>query len=168
MKKLKFLFTASRASHIENFHMPAINALRQNGHTVDTATEDYIKENLVDHSYNLIFQKKIYSPRNIRTINKLSKIIKSNSYDVIISNTTLAGVITRLAISKLKKKPYHIYICHGYLFNDDNSKKAKLYRRIEKSTSSKIDLLLTMNNDDLEIAKKYVFCKNIQLSLIHI
>lgn len=142
--------------------MPAINALRQNGYTVDTATEGYVKENLVDHSYNLIFQKKIYSPRNIGTINKLSKIIKSNSYDVIISNTTLAGVITRLAIPKLKKKPYHIYICHGYLFNDDNSKKAKLYRSIEKCTSSKIDLLLTMNNDDLEIAKKYVFCKNIQ------
>ena len=104
MKKLKFLFTASRASHIENFHMPAINALRQNGHTVDTATEGYVKENLVDHSYNLIFQKKIYSPRNIGTINQLSKIIKSNSYDVIISNTTLAGVITRLAIPKLKKE----------------------------------------------------------------
>ena len=84
MKKLKFLFTASRASHIENFHMPAINALRQNGHTVDTATEGYVKENLVDHSYNLIFQKKIYSPRNIGTINQLSKIIKSNSYDVIL------------------------------------------------------------------------------------
>lgn len=162
MKKLKFLFTASRASHIENFHMPAINALRQNGHTVDTATEGYVKENLVDHSYNLIFQKKIYSPRNIGTINQLSKIIKSNSYDVIISNTTLAGIITRLAIPKLKNKPYHIYICHGYLFNDDNSKKAKLYRSIEKSTSSKIDLLLTMNNDDLELARKYVFCKNIQ------
>lgn len=83
--------------------MPAINALRQNGHTVDTATEGYVKEGLVDHSYNLIFQKKIYSPRNIGTINQLSKIIKSNSYDVIISNTTLAGVITRLAIPKLKK-----------------------------------------------------------------
>ena len=38
-------------------------------------------------------------------------------------------------------------------------KKAKLYRSIEKCTSSKIDLLLTMNNDDLEIAKKYVFVK---------
>lgn len=162
MKKLKFLFTASRASHIENFHIPAINALRKSGHIVDTVTEGYVKDDLVDCSYNLTFRKKIYSPRNIETINQLSKIIKDNSYDVIISNTTLAGVITRLAIPKLKKKPYHIYICHGYLFNDDNSKKARLYRAIEKATASKLDLLLTMNLDDLEIAKKYSLCKNIQ------
>lgn len=161
MKKLKFLFTASRASHIENFHIPAIDFLRQNGHIVDTATEGYVKQGLVDCSYNLTFRKKIYSPRNIGTINQLSKIIKNNSYDMIISNTTLAGIITRLAIQKIKKKPYHIYICHGYLFNDDNSKKAKLYRTIEKATASKIDLLLTMNKDDFEIAKKYSLCKNI-------
>lgn len=162
MKKLKFLFTASRASHIENFHISAINSLRQNGHIVDTATECYVKQDLVDYSYNLTFRKKIYSPRNIGTINQLSKIIKANSYDVIISNTTLAGIITRLAIPKMKKKPYHIYICHGYLFNDDNSRKAKLYCNIEKATASKIDLLLTMNNNDFEIAKKYSLCKNIQ------
>lgn len=162
MKKLKFLFTASRASHIENFHMPAISFLRKTGHTVDTVTENFVVDDLVDYSYNLTFRKKIYSPRNIGTISQLSKLIKANSYDVIISNTTLAGVITRLAVPKSKKRPYHIYICHGYLFNDDNSKKARLYRTIEKATASKLDLLLTMNSDDFEIAKKYSLCKNIQ------
>lgn len=162
MKRLRFLFTASRASHIENFHIPAISLLRKNGHIVDTATEGCVKDDLVDNSYNLTFRKKIYSPRNILTINQLSQLIKANSYDVIISNTTLAGVITRLALPKHKRRPYHIYICHGYLFNDDNSKKARLYRTIEKASSSKIDLLLTMNNADLEIARKYSLCKNIQ------
>lgn len=64
MKKLKFLFTASRASHIENFHISAINSLRQNGHIVDTATEGYVKQDLVDYSYNLTFRKKSI-PREI-------------------------------------------------------------------------------------------------------
>lgn len=164
MKKLKFLFTASRASHIENFHMPTINFLRQRGHQVDAATEGLVKSDLVDNSYNLTFRKKIYSPKNLGTVNQLSRLIKSEKYDVIISNTTLAGVITRLAMPKnQKKRPYHIYICHGYLFKDDNSKKAKLYRMIEKSTASKIDLLLTMNREDFDIAEKYSLCRDIRL-----
>lgn len=163
MEKLKFLFTASRKSHIENFHMSTINFLRQNGHKVDIVAEGSVKSDLVDNSYNLTFRKKIYSPKNLGTINFLSRLIKSEAYDVIISNTTLAGIITRLALPKNKKKrPYHIYICHGYLFKDDNSKKALLYRAIEKSTASKIDLLLTMNREDFQIAKKYSLCENIQ------
>lgn len=163
MKELKFLFTASRSSHIENFHMPTINFLRQNGHKVDVAAEGIVKSGLVDNSYDLTFRKKIYSPKNFGTINQLSKLIKSEAYDVIISNTTLAGIITRLALPKVKKKrPYHIYICHGYLFKEDNSKKSLMYRAIEKSTASKIDLLLTMNREDFQIAKKYSLCRNIQ------
>lgn len=162
MRKLKILFTASRASHIINFHSAYIQKLRRQGHIIEAVSEGTIPEGLVDKSYDFTFRKKIYSPRNFYTIQKISKLIDESNYDIIISNTTLASIITRLAIPISKKKrPYHIYICHGYLFKDDNSKKSQLYRTIEKCTSSKVDLLLTMNHEDYALAKKYGLCRNI-------
>ncbi len=163
MKKLKFLFTASRAEHIENFHLPAIDALRGRGHIVDVAAEGTVSPEHCDNSYDMTFRKKIYSPKNFNTIRKISRLIRKENYDVVISNTTLASVMTRLALSMLsKKRPYHIYICHGYLFKDDSSKKSKLYRKIESATSAYVDLLLTMNNEDYELAQKYRLCRDIR------
>lgn len=163
MKKLKFLFTASRASHIENFHLPAIDELRRRGHIVDVISEGTVSPEHCDNSYDMTFKKKIYSPKNFNTIRKISRLIRKENYDVVISNTTLAGIMTRLALSLLsKERPYHIYICHGYLFKDNSSKKSKFYRKIESATSSYVDLLLTMNHEDYEIAQKYSLCRDIR------
>ena len=92
----------------------------------------------------------------------LRKLIKRESIDIIISNATLAGIMTRLAVFTLFRKPKVIHSCHGYLF----SKSSKFIKKfvlisIEKILSPVTKLVLTMNQEDFDFARKYKLAKKI-------
>lgn len=157
----KILMTASKASHFKNFHIPYIKYLLENGCKVYTASEgDFELDGVV--SVNLPFKKKLFSLGNIGVIFKLAKLIKIESFDTVYTNSTLAGAIGRLAvILSGSKKTKTCHICHGYLFNDDGGKRAKVYLFFEKMLKKRTDLLAVMNKDDLAIAEKYSLGKEI-------
>lgn len=151
------LFTASTMSHIENFHRPYINAFEEMGWKVDAVA--------------LPVSKSFFSIKNLRAINYTRKLLKEGCYDIVSSQSTLAGIVTRLGVmlagkSRLSKRcssPGHqlkvFHTAHGYLFHDDKSLKKWAYLLPEILCSRVTDVLMVMNHEDLEIAKKYRLCK---------
>lgn len=142
----KILYAASNMQHINNFHIPYIERLREEGYTVRVmATGE-------GADYNIPFVKKMLSPRNLLSQMKIRKIVKREGFDAIILNTTLAAFHIRMALPK-KKRPKVLNIVHGYLFSE---KKGGLKRKIlllcERLLRKKTDAIAVMNEEDIRIA----------------
>lgn len=157
---IKLLFTASRASHIMQFHQTYIDYYLSHGVQVYTAAQGQVDLPDVIHT-NIVFEKQNLL-KNIKSIMFLRKLIKRESIDIVISNATLAGIMTRLAVFTLFRKPKVIHSCHGYLF----SKSSKFIKKfvfisIEKILSPITKLVLTMNQEDFDFARKYKLAKKI-------
>lgn len=153
----KILYAASRISHINNFHLPYIKYYLDKGFKVDVIAQgNQVKEKNVK-VYDIDFEKKIISLKNIKTFFQITKILEKEQYDYIITNTTLSSFIIRIARKFLKNdKTKLINICHGYLFSSDtNFIKKSLYILAEKMCKNQTDLLLTMNGEDYNNAVKY-------------
>lgn len=158
----KILICASRVSHILFFHLPYIRLFKENGWTVDIAAEGSADCPEIDRCYDLKYVKNPLSPQNLRTIGRLRRIMKENSYDIVYSNSTLAGAAMRSAVKGLgRKRPYCIHISHGYMFDDKAGLRSLLYRTAEKLTAKVTDRLIVMNGEDLRLAKKYRLAENI-------
>ena len=157
---IKLLFTASRASHIMQFHQPYIDYYLQHGVQVYTAAQGLVEIPNVVHK-NIVFEKQNLI-KNFKSILELRKFLKSESIDVVISNATLAGIMTRAAVFTLFRKPTVIHSCHGYLFSRSSSALKKfILICIEKIFSPVTSLVLTMNQEDFGYAQKYRFAKKI-------
>ncbi|NLK45151.1 MAG: glycosyltransferase family 4 protein [Treponema sp.] len=157
---IKLLFTASRSSHIMQFHKPYINYYLSYGIKVFTAAQGEVEIPNVEHE-NIIFEKRNIF-KNLKSIFKVRNLIKNESIDIVISNATLAGFITRLAVFTLFKKPRVIHSCHGYLFSNSTKPiKRFILIFIEKLLSPVTNIVLTMNTEDFAAAKKYKFSKKI-------
>ena len=154
----KILYAASRISHITNFHLPYIEYFKSKGDEVHVLTQGHYDLN-VDKIYDIIFEKRIMSFKNIDTIIKIKKILEYEKYDLIITNTTLCSFIIRVAkqISKVKNQSKLVNIVHGYLFSNNTKILKKLiYLSVEKLCKKSTDRLLTMNKEDYEILFTYV------------
>lgn len=151
----KVLMIASESSHFRNFHIPYINRLLRQGTLVYTAANGAFEHDGVIHK-TLKFRKKITSPANIGVIASLASLIRRERFDAVYTNSTLAGIAGRMAVKLSGVKSAKCrHICHGYLFNDDGSKKSRVYLACEKMVRNRTELLAVMNQADLEIAKKY-------------
>lgn len=158
----KILFCASRASHIINFHIPYLEYYKQHGFQVDVMTQGELPSSLCDQCYNIPFEKNIFSPKNISNIFRISEILKHEKYDIITTHTTLTGFMVRTAARMCPSSFGRlVHISHGYLFNEEKTLKNKLYIACEKSVAKITDCLLVMNQEDLHLAEKYHFCKNL-------
>ncbi|MBP5328944.1 MAG: glycosyltransferase [Spirochaetaceae bacterium] len=159
--KTRILFTASRVSHFKQFHTPYLKYYYDKGYEVHTAAQGTAVFDFPLIQHELVFDKK-RPLKNLKGIFLLRKLVKENRIDIVISNATLAGAVTRAGILFLRKRPVVIHSCHGYLF----SKNTKLLKKlllvsVEKFFSYITDLAITMNSEDYEAAKKYKFSKNI-------
>ena len=156
----KILYAASRISHITNFHLPYIEYFKSKGDEVHVLTQGSYDLN-VDKIYDIVFEKRVMSFKNIDTIIKIKKILEDEKYDLIITNTTLCSFIIRVAkqSSKEKKHGKLVNIVHGYLFSNNTKILKKLiYLSVEKLCKKSTDRLLTMNKEDYEIAVKNRLC----------
>lgn len=151
----KILMVASKASHFNNFHIPYIRYLIERGCAVFTASEDDFRFEGATH-IKLPFKKKLFSLGNLGVIFSLAKLMRKERFDLLYTNSTLAGAMGRCAaILSGCKNTKAVHICHGYLFSDDGSKRTKLYLTAEKLLRKRTDLLAVMNVEDLLIAEKY-------------
>lgn len=158
----KILICASRVSHILFFHLPYIKLFKENGWTVDIAAEGTADHPDIDRCYDLKYVKNPFSTRNLKTIKELKRIMRENRYDIVYSNSTLAGFAMRSAVKSLgKERPYCIHISHGYMFDDKAGLRSVLYRTAERMTSKVTDRLIVMNSEDLRLAEKYKLGKSI-------
>ena len=158
----KVLLVATVQSHIAQFHKPLIDMLHKNGYEVDVAARNNLKEKNglkienADKIFDICFARFPLKKENFKAYKQLKQIIKKNKYDIIHCNTPMGGVIARLLAKKYRKKGMKvIYTAHGFHFY----KGAPLlnwliYYPIEKYLSKYTDCLITINNEDYEIAKE--------------
>ena len=145
----KILYAASTISHINNFHTPYIEALRAEGHDVR------VMANGEGADFNIPFEKKMISKKNLELRKQIKRIIKREKFDVVVLNTALAAFYVRLAMPR-KKRPRVVNLVHGYLFGSNTGFfKRNILLFCEKITKSKTDSVIVMNREDYRIAKYY-------------
>lgn len=154
----KILYAASTMSHINNFHLPYINKLREDGYKV------LVMARGDGADFNIPFEKKLFSSSNKACRAKIKKIIAEEKFDSIILNTSLAAFHIRLCLPKTNR-PRVINIVHGYLFSYDSSRlKKRLLLTCERYVAGRTDTIITMNEDDKNIATANNLATRVKLS----
>lgn len=157
----KILFCASTVSHLNAFHLPYMKFFKENGYRVDCAASGETVESS-DFFYSVPFKRSLFSPLNIKAWFKMRRILKSNNYDIISTHTALAGFLTRSALFGIKGKTLVVHTSHGYIFGEKTGAKGFLYLLAEKLCASVTDVLMVMNSEDFELARKNRLCEKIE------
>ena len=149
------------------FFESLILELINDGNVVDIACNessskvDDIYRELGCNVYQIGCSRSPLSKNNLMAIKEIRKIVVENNYDVVHCHTPIAGVATRLACRKLRKNGLKVfYTAHGFHFFDGAPLKNWLiYYPIEKFLSRFTDVLITINKEDYERAKKFFHAK---------
>lgn len=172
---------ASVASMIKQFNMQNIKLLIEMGYKVDVACNfdfgstmsqesvDQLKQDLTElgvNFHNIPIPRKVTDIKNIlKSIKITKKLMNDNKYALVHCHSPIGGIICRLSnlISSQYKKTKMIYTAHGFHFY----KGAPLlnwliYYPIEKVCSYFTDVLITINKEDYELAKKKMKAKQVE------
>lgn len=150
------LFTASTYGHLATFHRPYLQAFRDMGWQVHIAAGGELRP-LPEANWRVLlpFEKKMTAPGNFRAQQQLRGLMEQQSYDLIITHTSLAAFFTRRAAAGLKRRPPLVNMAHGYLFDDATpALKKTILLAAERLTAPQTDLLLTMNGWDFHTARQ--------------
>lgn len=171
---MKILYTATVLSHICQFHLPHMRALQENGWEIHVAAHDNlaVKNGLqlkyCDKFTEVPFSRSPRSLDNVKAYKRLKKLLSGIHYDVILCNTPMGGIVTRLAARKARKNGTKVvYMAHGFHFFKGSSRAAWLvFYPIEKFMARYCDLLITINEEDYALAKEK-FGKRTAVAHIH-
>jgi len=164
MKKVLYVATVKR--HILSFHVPFLRLLKQLGYeTFVAAHNDFNDKNIpfCGQYYDLPFKRNPFSLSNLQAYKQLRKIIKDNKFDIIHCHTPVGGVLARLAAYKERKLGTKvIYTAHGFhFFKGAPLINWLIYFPIEWTCSWFTDILITINTEDYEFARKHMHAKKI-------
>ena len=159
---MKILYTATVLSHICQFHLPHMKMLREQDWEVHVAAHDNLavknglKLRYCDRFIETPFSRSPKSPSNIKAYRQLKKLLNEERYDVILCNTPMGGIVTRLAAKKTRKLGTKvIYMAHGFHFFKGSSKKSwMVFYPIERHMAKYCDMLIAINEEDYALAKE--------------
>ncbi len=147
------------------FLVPHVKYLSRHGFSVELACSD-VGGRLEDlhkaldgiapiHVVRLV--RSPFSAKNSKGYGDLKKMIDGSSWDVIWTNEPVMGVMTRLAAREARKRGTKIiYMVHGFHFYKGAPlRNWLLYYPVEKYCSRLCDMIVTINNEDYERAKKF-------------
>ena len=173
----KVLMLASVASMIDQFNMQNIGILQEQGYDVHVAAnfeegstsskerveqfKKELKEKKISY-FHIDFSRNVYNiPQNIKAYKQIKKLLIDNNYKFIHCHSPIGGVCGRLSAKVANTKV--IYTAHGFHFYKDASKlNWMIYYPIEKFLSYITDVLITINKEDYELAKKKMKAKKIE------
>ena len=164
---MKVLLTATVQSHICQFHKPLVELLHNHGYEVHVAARNNLAEknglklDFVEKVYDVPFARSPKSKDNFHAYKELKKIIENENYDVVHCNTPMGGIVTRLAAKQARKQGTKVYYtAHGFHFYKGAPKKNWIvFYPIEKYFSRMTDKLITITQEDYELAKQKFHCK---------
>lgn len=162
----KVLFVATVTVHINSFHIPYLKMFKEKGYEVHVASYGEESIEYCDKHFNIPFARFPLKPQNYKSYKELKRIIKENKYELIHCHTPVGGVLTRLAARKERKNGTRvIYTAHGFHFYKGASLlNWMIYYPLEKCLSKYTDCLITINEEDYNLArKKFKKCKQIEL-----
>lgn len=162
---MKILYVATVRSHIGQFHMPVIRALKAAGHEVHGAYKDNSADkkgldlSILDKVFEIPFERSPFKKQNIAAYRELKKVIEAENYDIIHCHTPMGAVITRLAAKNARKRGTKvIYTAHGFHFYKGAPKKNWLmFYPVEKLLAKRTDTLITINQEDYDLAVRRHF-----------
>ena len=160
---MRILYVTTISLTMNSFFKPHIEMLVNEGHQVEIACnsndlaldELYSKLGCVSHQVD--FSRSPLSKDNIKAYGQLKKVIKNGNYDIVHCHTPNASVITRLVCKKFRKKNglKVFYTAHGFHFCKGAPKlNWMIFYPIERICSRYTDKLITINNEDFELAKR--------------
>ena len=154
----KILFCASTSQHLRRFHLPYLRAFRQAGWQVWAASgsEDPVPE--ADRFVRLPLEKRLLSGKNAQAVLAARRLLARERFDCVSVHTTLAAAAVRLAARAMKQRPKIFYTCHGYLFSESDGARSAPYLLAEKLCAPVTDVLMVMNREDREIARRHRLC----------
>lgn len=155
----KVMMLATTDNMIWQFLLPHIKHLQENGNVVEVVCAktgfwfDELKEkhNLVVHEID--FARNPLKLSNFKAYKKLKQFQKERKFDLIYCQQPVGGLMGRL-LGKKFKLPV-IYTAHGFHFFKGCSFASKLiYKTVERWLSKHTDILITINDEDYDAAKK--------------
>lgn len=159
---MRVLLTATVQSHIAQFHRPLAKMLHEHGCEVHVAARNNLAEknglkiDFADQVFDVPFARSPFSLQNVKAFLQIQKIIDAGHYDFVHTNTPAAGVFTRLAAVRARRKgTCVIYTAHGFHFYKGAPKKNwLLYYPVEKICAAFTDRLITITQEDYALASK--------------
>jgi glycosyltransferase involved in cell wall biosynthesis len=175
----RVLMFASVASMIDQFNMDNIRILQELGYKVDVACNFEYGNTITDETIEnlkktLTVQNiecfHISVPRGYKSIKdafnaykQLRELVEKNKYDLVHCHSPIGGVIARLACRKKRKYGLKlIYTAHGFHFFKGGPLKNWIFYPIEKLFAYYTDVLVTINQEDYNLAKKSFKVKKIE------
>ena len=162
MKKVLFVATVVE-THIKSFHIPYLKLFKEQGWETAVAARNDCSRNEVcsipwcDVFFDIPFERSPLKGANLLAYKKLKHIIEIGEYDIIHCHTPVGAVLTRLAaIHSRKKGTKVIYTAHGFHFYTGSPLiNWMLFYPAEKVLSRWTDVLVTINREDFERAKRF-------------
>ena len=166
------MLVATVQSHICQFHKPLVKMLHEYGCEVHVAARNNLAEknglklDFVEKLYDIPFERSPFNKRNLTAYKQLKAIIDAGDYDVVHTNTPVGGIVGRLAARTARKKGCQVfYTAHGFhFFNGGPRKSWLIYYPIEKIMCRFTDELITITEEDFELAKQKF---SVSVSRIH-
>jgi glycosyltransferase EpsD len=154
---MKVLFLATVMSHLKAFHEPYMEWFQNQGWEVHAIGKEDADLRFCDKKYFLPIERSPFKLENIQALAHLKKIIDKEQYNIIHCHTPMGGVLARLAAMGARKHGTKvIYTAHGFhFFRGAPLVNWLVYYPIEWMLSHVTDVLITINQEDYERAKKF-------------
>ncbi|BBF44271.1 glycosyltransferase [Lachnospiraceae bacterium KM106-2] len=162
MKKALLVTTIS--GFVPQFEMNNVRLLQEMGYEVHYAcnyhTPVYTDNNerldgtgIVRHQID--FVRSPFKLQNFKIYRQLLSLMRKEEFDLIHCHTPMGAVIARLAAHKAKVSPV-VYTAHGFHFYKGAPKSNWMFfYPVEKFLAKWTDVLITINEEDYERAKKF-------------
>lgn len=174
-KKCKALLVTTVSGFIPQFELNNVKLLQSIGYEIHYATNFnipfYTNNNdrlngtgIILHQID--FSRSPFNISNFRAYRQLKLLMKQEKFDLLHCHTPMGGVLARLA-GKKAKIPYVMYTAHGFhFFKGASFFNWVCYYQVEKKLARYTDVLITINNEDYDRAKKFKLKKNGIVELI--
>ena len=162
MKKT-FLIVASVEAHIYGFHLPVLAYFQEKGFEVHIATGFNKHQGFFESKgylcHPIPFSRSPFAIDNMRALRRLTELFRSTRFDAIHTHTPAASFLCRWAAQRTKQ-PYVAYTAHGlHVYRGAPLINRLLYGTIESLAARWTDVLITINREDAEWAKKRLHLK---------
>ena len=177
MKKALIVTTVS--GFVPQFEMNNVHILQEMGYEVHYASNyQNISYGLDNHhldgtgivQHQVDFSRSPFDFKtNFLAYQQLKKIMKKENFSILHCHTPVAAVLSRIVAKNYRKQGLKvIYTAHGFHFYKGAPLKYwLLFYPIERLLAKFTDILITINKEDYERAKRFCWNKKTKVEFIH-
>lgn len=168
MCRKKALLVSTVSGFVPKFEMNNVGILKSLGYEIHYAT-NYNNPVYGDNTclagkgiiqHQIDFDRSPFNVRkNLLAYFQLKDVIRKNEYDLIHCHTPVGGVLTRLAVRRLRKVGYEtklIYTAHGFhFFKGASLLNWLMFYPVERELYKDTDILITINNEDYQYSEHW-------------